>query len=370
MQAARLTKRWAQMEWGMLASAILLAAIGVLFIYSASVRQDELQVTAMTVRQIVWALAGAGVMMALAAADYRRVTRAAPALYVASLILLVLVLLVGRTMYGATRWLNVFGVYIQPSEFAKLATILALAHYLGEPGRDFSRVRTLAVAAGIAAAPMALIIRQPDLGTAVTLIPILIAMLFVGGIPLRYLFTLLLLGLVSAVPSWFLLSEYQRERILVFLDPGRDPLGSGWNSIQSSIAVGSGGLFGKGYLMGTQNVLGFLPRTVAPTDFIFSVIAEETGFVGSLTLLTLYAILLGGGVRAGLASRDKVGRLIATGVVTLFFCHIFINLAMTVGLMPITGLPLPLVSYGGSFMISAMAGLGLAQSIYARRIRR
>ncbi|MCS6771117.1 MAG: rod shape-determining protein RodA [Kiritimatiellae bacterium] len=361
---------WKRMEWLALAAAAALAVIGILFIYSASYRQDDMQVTAMTLRQLVWVVLGMGVMLALAAADYRRVAAVAPVLYGASLLLLALVLGFGRTMYGATRWLNVFGIYLQPSEFAKIASILLLARYLAEPGRNFARPQVIALAALIVAVPMALVMRQPDLGTALTFAPMFLAMLFVGGMPIRYAIVLVFLGAVTAVPGWFLLSDYQRERILVFLDPSRDPLGSGWNSIQSSIAVGSGGLFGKGYLMGTQNVLGFLPRTVAPTDFIFSVIAEETGFVGSVTLLTLYAILLGGVVRAGIASRDKLGRLIATGVATLLFCHIFVNLAMTVGLMPITGLPLPLVSYGGSFMITATAGLGLAQSIYVRRVRR
>jgi rod shape determining protein RodA len=158
--------------------------------------------------------------------------------------------------------------------------------------------------------------------------------------------------------------------MMVFFDPARDPLGSGWNKIQSEIAVGSGGMAGKGYLKGTQNVLGFLPRTVAPTDFIFSVIAEETGFIGSVLLLSLYAMLVWGGLRAALRARDKFGRLLAVGVVVLMFVHLFVNMAMTIGLMPVTGLPLPLISYGGSFMVCTMVGLGLVQSVYVRRVRR
>jgi len=153
----------------------------------------------------------------------------------------------------------------------------------------------------------------------------------------------------------------------VFFDPGRDPLGAGWNKIQSSIAVGSGGFAGKGYLKGTQNVLGFLPRTVAPTDFIYSVIAEEMGFIGSAGLLLLYSILLWAGFRAAQSSRDKLGRLLAVGITSLLFCHVFVNIAMTIGLLPITGLPLPLISYGGSFMVSTMIGLGIVQSVYVRR---
>ncbi len=370
MHAQRIVHLWKRMDWLMLAATAALIAFGVFFIYSASVRQDDLQVTAMTVRQVLWAAVGAGALLALVAVDYRRISRASLLIYAACLLLLVLVLVMGRKMYGATRWLSLFGVFIQPSEFAKIGTILLLARYLADPARDLSHPKTLLLAWVIAAGPIVLILQQPDLGTAATLAPVVFAMLFVAGAPLRYLALLAGAGVFALIPGWFILDGYQRERLLVFFDPGRDPLGSGWNSIQSSIAVGSGGMFGKGYLMGTQNILGFLPRTVAPTDFIFSVIAEETGFVGSLALLTLFAALLGGGIRAGLASRDKLGRLLATGIVTLLFCHIFVNMAMTVGLMPITGLPLPLVSYGGSFMLSTMAGLGLVQSVYVRRFRR
>lgn len=361
---------WRRMDWLSLCAAAGLAVFGLLFIYSASVRQDELEVTAITLRQAMWISLGAAMLAVMAATDYRDVVRVAPLIYGASLVLLILVLIAGKKVYGATRWLTVAGVDIQPSEFAKLATILLLARYLSDPGTDTAHPKTVAVALLIALLPVALILRQPDLGTAATWAPLVFAMLFVGGTPLRFLLVLAALGVAGMVPAWFLMSGYQRERVLVFLDPSRDPLGSGWNSIQSSIAVGSGGLWGKGFLMGTQNVLGFLPRTVAPTDFIFSVIAEETGFVGCLVLLTLFAALLGGCIRAGLVSRDKVGLLLAAGLAALLFTHVFVNIAMTIGLMPVTGLPLPLVSYGGSFFLSTSALLGLVQSVYARRIRR
>jgi rod shape determining protein RodA len=199
------------------------------------------------------------------------------------------------------------------------------------------------------------------------LVPTAFLMMFAAGVPIRYLAVLVFLGILLMPLGWFVIDDYQKDRILVFLDPGRDPLGAGWNKIQSEIAVGSGGFAGKGYLKGTQNVLGFLPRTVAPTDFIYSVIAEEMGFVGSLGLLVLYSLLLWAGTRAALESRDKMGRMLAVGVTSLLFCHVFVNLAMTIGLLPITGLPLPLISYGGSFMISTMIGLGIVQSVYVRR---
>lgn len=370
MHVQRLAYVWKRMDWMFLASVIALIAIGVLFIYSASSRQDDIQLSALTQRQLLWALLGFATFLGAVAVDYRKVARASALFYIASLALLVLVLVIGREIYGASRWLTLFGIQVQPSEFAKFSVILVVGYYLSEPARDLTHPRTLLVALSIMAIPAALILKQPDLGTAATLLPTVLAMLYVGGVPMRYLVILGVIGLLASVPGWFLLGDYQRDRLLVFFDPGRDPLGAGWNSIQSSIAVGSGGLTGKGYGMGTQNILGFLPRTVAPTDFIFSVIAEESGFIGSVVLLILFAVLAMSGLRASLASRDKLGRLLAVGIITLLFCHVFVNMAMTVGLMPITGLPLPLVSYGGSFMMCTMAGLGLVQSVYVRRLRR
>lgn len=370
MQWQRFMFFWKRMDWLFVSSIITLVVIGVLFIFSASSRQDDLQMTALTQRQILWALLGFVIFFGAVVMDYHKIGRSSFIFYLVCLALLVVVLTLDKKIYGSARWLSLFGLQIQPSEFTKLALILVLARYLSEPSRDLSHPKTLFVALGITAVPFALILDQPDLGTAVTLLPLVATMLYAAGVPFRYLLLLVGLGLLALVPGWFILDGYQRERLLVFFDPGRDPLGAGWNSIQSSIAVGSGGLAGKGYMMGTQNILGFLPRTVAPTDFIFSVIAEEKGFVGSVSLLMLFVALVTCGLRASLASRDKLGRLLAVGVVTLLFSHMFVNMAMTVGLMPITGLPLPLVSYGGSFMVCTMAGLGMVQSVYVRRIRR
>lgn len=370
MQWQRFIFLWKRMDWLFVGSAVALVLIGVLFIFSASSRQDDIQMTALTQRQILWALVGFVIFSGAVVLDYRKLARGSLVFYLACLALLVVVLVLDKKVYGSARWLSFFGVQIQPSEFMKLALIFVLARYLSEPSRDLTHPKTLLMTLGITAIPFALILDQPDLGTAVTLLPLMAAMLYVAGVPLRYLLFLFGLGLLALVPGWFILDGYQKERLLVFFDPGRDPLGAGWNSIQSSIAVGSGGLTGKGYMMGTQNILGFLPRTVAPTDFIFSVIAEEKGFIGSVALLVLFVALMACGLRASLASRDKLGRLLAVGVVTLLFSHMFVNMAMTVGLMPITGLPLPLVSYGGSFMVCTMAGLGIVQSVYVRRFRR
>lgn len=359
-----------RMDWSMVLGIAVLLFAGVMFIFSASFRSEDLPAGSFYEKQLGWIVLGALCYLMLVVVDYHRLRDATWWLYGISIVLLVLVLVMGKKVYGAYRWLNLFGVQIQPSELAKVATMLALARFWGRPGRDPTEPRAIIATFAIIALPAALILKEPDLGTAAVLLPLAFIMMFAAGVPLRSLGLLVLIGLLLAPFSWFFLGDYQKERILVFLDPGRDPLGAGWNKIQSEIAVGSGGLWGKGYLNGTQNVLGFLPRTVAPTDFIYSVIAEETGFMGSMGLLALYALVLLGGIRTAVSSRDKFGRMMAVGVTSLLFCHTFVNIAMTIGLLPITGLPLPLISYGGSFMISTMTGLGIVQSVYVRRNRR
>ncbi|MBU1909523.1 MAG: rod shape-determining protein RodA [Verrucomicrobia bacterium] len=361
--------RWLlkRMDWSMVIAVVLLLGIGVAFVYSASYRGDDLPVPSFYRRQMVWALLGVAVFVLFVLVDYRRLRAAAGWLYGMSLVLLVLVLLVGKKVYGAYRWLSVFGVQVQPSEFAKLALIVMLARFLGRPGRDLRHPLTTLRALVLLALPFALIVKEPDLGTAVVMVPMTVLMLFVAGTPLRHLALLGLVGVLLLPVGWLGMDEYQKERVRVFMNPGRDPLGAGWNKIQSEIAVGSGKLWGKGYLEGKQNVLGFLPRTVAPTDFVYSVIAEEKGFVGSAVLLLLYAVVLAAGIRASVEARDRAGRLMAMGVTGLLFSQVFVNIAMTIGLLPITGLPLPLISYGGSSMLTTLAGLGLTQGVYARR---
>lgn len=367
MNGRLLWRRARRLDGAVLAAVLLLLAAGVLFIYSAGGRGDGAASAGFHRRQIGWCAVGLAVFFAAAFSDYRRAGARAYGLYAAGLAALVAVLFLGVKVYGARRWLDFFGQRVQPSEFAKLATILALARYLAAPASDPRSRETLAVAALLAGLPFLLIAAEPDLGSAATLLPVTAIMLYVAGVPARTLGAIALVGLALLPAGWLALGGYQRSRILVFLDPGRDPLGAGWNSIQSGIAVGSGGLWGKGWRQGTQNVLGFLPRTVAPTDFIFSVIAEEKGFAGSLALLGLYAVVLAGGCRAALRARDPFGRLLAAGLTALLFAHVFVNIAMTIGLAPVTGLPLPLVSYGGSFMAAAMLALGWIQSVFVRR---
>ena len=358
-----------RLDWSLVTALCLLLLTGVLFIYSAGYRSHISSTSNLYHKQLVWVVAGTLIFLGLTIFNYNQLGALAGGIYGAGLLGLVIVLVVGTSVYGARRWLNLFGIYIQPAEFAKSATLVFLAYYLSRPARRLDRWTEVATALGIAALPMILIIRQPDLGTAMVFVPMVGVMLFTAGMPLRMLAILGGLGLCLAPIGWFGLGDYQKERLLVFFDPGRDPLGAGWNKMQSLIAVGSGGLTGKGYLNGTQNILGFLPRTVAPTDFIYSVIAEETGFTGSVMVLALYGVVLIGAVRAALAARNRFGRLLAIGAAALLFSHVFVNVAMTIGLMPITGLPLPLISYGGSFMMGTMILLGLVQSVYVRRYR-
>ncbi len=378
---------WLRQNWWMTAAIVALLAVGVLFIHSAThLRTDRTRF--LDIQQIRWAMGGMAVYWAAMWLDYRRLRDAAWVLYGLVVALLVAVLLVGTKIYGARRWLMAFGMAVQPSELAKLAVIVALATWLAARGRD-ARPPSLWKAFALAALPMALILKEPDLGTTLVFVPITMAMLFTGGASWRPLLALIVAGAlaVTALLSLVLLPEmldmrperqealfhriglshYQRDRIEVFLRPDSDPLGAGWNRRQSEIAIGSGGMWGRGYMQGRQNLLGFLPRTVSPTDFIFAVIAEETGFAGAAALLGLYVVLLGCGLMAALQAPDLMGRVLCVGITTLIFSHVFINVAMTGGLLPVTGIPLPLVSYGGTFLVSTLFTLGLVQSVHVRK---
>lgn len=378
-----------RMNWPMTAAICVLMVIGVAFVYGACYSNEELQARPLFMKQILWALVGLICYVLIAVWDYQRLGKLAWSLYGVSLFLLVLVLLMGKTMYGATRWLElVAGVNIQPSELAKLATVVLLACLLNRSGTDFGRIGPLCGLLGVVVVPVLLIMKEPDLGTAMVFVPTLFIMMFVAGVPFRTLLTLVSIGVVGVgivMGALFLpaklgmdearqdrimkaigFSEYQKSRISVFLDSDKDPLGAGWNKLQSEIAVGSGGKWGKGFMKGTQNILGFLPRSVAPTDFIYSVIAEETGFFGSVVVLFLFGSVTFFGLQTALAARDKMGRLLCVGMIGIIFSHVFINIAMTVGLMPVTGLPLPLLSYGGTFMIVVLTALGIVQSVHIR----
>lgn len=377
-----------RMNWVMNLAVVLLIATGVLFIYSATHTREDVTV-GLWRQQVVWAVAGLACYLVTTLVDYRGLRDVSWWFYGMTLILLVAVLFFGTKIYGARRWLMFLGVGIQPSELGKIALILAAACLMAPPADKFEQRPSMLRSFLFAGIPMALIMKEPDLGSALVYVPVTMAMLFVAGADWRPMLALVVSGVVLvavvlaavALPQKFGvrpetqdrffgaigISAYQRDRIEVFIQPGKDPLGTGWNKRQSEIAVGSGGLTGKGYLRGTQNILGFLPKTVAPTDFIFSVIAEESGFAGAAGVLAAFAALIIAGLYAAMVARDKMGRVLCVGIVTLVFTHVFVNVAMTMGLVPIVGIPLPLISYGGTFMVITLFALGLVQSVYVRR---
>lgn len=318
-------------------------------------------------RQLVWAAVGLLAMVVVASVDYRRLVRAAPLLYALGVAGLVAVLIAGRTVSGARRWLALGPITVQPSEFFKLAFLLLVVWVLVARWAQPLTAGVLVGLVPLLGVPFVLIVRQPDLGTALSLVPLLAALLVGAGVPWRRLAALPAIGLAAAPVAWLALKDYQRERILVFLDPVRDPLGSAYNVIQAKIAIGSGQLLGKGVAGATQSRLAFLPER--HTDFVFAAFAEMWGFVGCLVLLAGYALLLLRGFDIAAAARDPVGRLVALGATSLLAAQILINVGMVVGLLPVVGIPLPLMSYGGSSMLVSMMALGLLLSVRMRQFQ-
>ena len=298
--------------------------------------------------------------------DYRSLADKSHWIYLGVLALLVGVLLFGSVRGGSRRWIELGAFNLQPSEFAKATLALMLAKMLGESRRPALTNGDLVIALALAAVPLLLIARQPDLGTAVTLLPILLVVAYVAGLPMRYLGILALVALVAAPVAYrWGLQDYQRERISTFLDPAQDPKGAGYQQIQARITVGSGGVWGKGFMGGTQGQLRFLP--VAHNDFIFSVLAEEQGLVGVLVVLGLYLFVIGRALDAARLAKDRLGAYLVLGVLSSFTFQVIYNITMSAGLAPVKGLTLPLMSYGGSSMIATLAGFGLILNVRMRR---
>ena len=347
--------------WPFVAAIAGLLAVGLLFVYSAS----HYEAGDYEVKQMFWIAVACAVFWGSSQLGYRAFLGVAPLFYGLSLIGLAFVLVAGRATLGAQRWIQLGPLALQPSEFAKLATALLLAEFLGEHPLWESQTKGIFQAMLIGALPLILILKQPDLGTAIVLCGMITAVLFLWGIRYRIFLGVFALALGVAPLLWGFLKEYQKKRILVFLDPELDPLGAGYTAIQAKIAVGAGGLLGKGYLAGTQTQLQFVPEH--HTDFIFCVFGEEWGFAGSLILLGLYALLFHSALRIIAATTDAKARLLGTGILAMLFVQVFVNIGMSIGLMPITGITLPLVSYGGSSLVSTAAALGIILSIYRER---
>ena len=332
----------------------MLAVLGLLTIFSA--RADW-------ARQILWVALGIAAYAAIATFDYRRLRSLAPGLYAGMLLLLVAVHLVGRTALGARRWLSVGGFPLEPSELSKLLLVLVLAAYLGRLER--LSWRGLGGALLLVAPPAYLILTQPDLGTTIVFVAVLMGMLFLAGTRAWQLGSLVAVGLAAVPLLPHLLHGYQRRRLEIFLDPAQDPLGAGYNLLQARIAVGAGGLFGQGWLHGLQGQLGFVPERA--TDFVFAIFAEEYGLLGCLVLLAIFGALLIRLLRSAAVAPDRFGELVVGGVFVMIFAQVVENVGMNIGVLPIAGIPLPLISYGGSATITTLAALGLVQSVMLRR---
>ena len=350
------------LHWVLIFLICLTAAIGIALLYSAA--NGNFQPWAS--RQLVRFGVGFLAMISLALVDIRIWLRFAYVIYFLSLFLLTLVEYMGFVGMGAQRWLDLGYFNLQPSELMKIALVLALARYFhGLNVEDVARPTRLFIPSLMILAPVGLVLRQPDLGTALMLAMASGAIFFIAGVRL-WKFGLIGVAAIIATPiGWQFLHDYQKRRVLTFINPEADPLGSGYHIIQSKIALGSGGLTGKGFMQGTQGHLNFLPEM--QTDFIFTMLAEEFGLVGGLGLLTLYALLLASGAMIAVRANNQFGRLVAMGVTVTFFIYAFVNIAMVMGLIPVVGVPLPLISYGGTAMMSLLIGFGFLIGVWVHR---
>jgi rod shape determining protein RodA len=391
-------ERQSRIEWLQLAAVFGLAVISVLFVFSAT----ESRVGTVPwhkeyfLRQIFWCCSGVMIAGMTCFIDYRTMSRWAMVGYWAMILLLVLVLIpgIGTMRGGARRWFDLGVFLLQPSEFAKLAFIFAFGNFLSRPIEELRAPSIFFKALAMIGLPFLLIMKEPDLGSALIFIPTGLAMMLAGGVPRRFLVrsisivgvlgALFLVDILFAPPGWWTikLEDYQRHRLLVYFGKDFAPANAtpaekakadalqrekSYQGRQALISVGSGGLTGKGWREGDQTSLGFLPPGAAHTDFIFSVIAEEKGFMGSVVVIALYSVVLFTGIRIAGQARDRLGKLLAVGIVTMLFSHIFINIGMNIRLMPVTGVPLPLLSYGGSSVLMSLIAIGVLQNVYLYR---
>jgi len=354
-------KVWS-INWGLVLLVSVLACVGFGMLYSAANGHWDPWAS----KQIVRYGVALGLMLVVAVVDLKFWYKAAYPIYVIAFLLLVLVEVRGFIGMGAQRWIDLGVIQLQPSEVMKVAAVLALARYFHNVGIDeIGKPLLLLVPAGLVLVPAALVMKQPDLGTALMLVLAGGIMFFLAGVRLWKFAILIAAGAAAAPLAWRFLKPYQKTRLVSFLDPESDPQGAGYHSLQSKIAIGSGGSTGKGFLEGTQSHLNFLPEK--QTDFIFTMLAEEWGLVGGLALLALYTLVIIYGYFIAFRSRSHFGRLLALGIVVNLFLYVFINTAMVMGLIPVVGVPLPLVSYGGTAMLTVMFGFGLLMSVYVHR---
>ena len=352
---------------------LLLASVGIIIfscmmIYSA--KKGGATGMEYVQRQLFFAVFGLIAATVMASIDPSIYTRNAKKIYILNLIMLLAVLFAGDSSKGAQRWIQFGFIRIQPSEFAKILMIICLAVFLVKRQDQIRTFKTFVHSLIYLGVPMLLIFKQPDLGTSLVLMSIWITMLFVMGTDIKNILLFGLAGMLLVFLAWEVpgvMKTYQKNRVITFIDPAADPRGSGYHVTQSRIAIGSGQILGKGFLHGTQRELSFIPEQ--HTDFIFTVVGEEMGFVGAITVLLLYFMVLWRGLAIMAATEDTTGRAIAAGIVGMFMFHIFVNVGMTIGIMPVTGVPLPMFSYGGSNLIANMMAIGLLEGISMRRHR-
>jgi rod shape determining protein RodA len=349
-------------DWPLIFIALIICAFGIFQIYSAT--RDTVWRDAWW-KQAIWIALALGLLWLATVVDYHTLLGQVPLLYVLSIGGLIATIAVGRVVFGSRRWITVAGFPLQISEFVKLVIVLLVARYLSELKSEQLKVRDLLKLGGLVGLPMALVMKQPDLGTALTYLPILAVGIFLAGIRWQYVAAIAGILMVVLPIGWFFLKDYQKARLVNWADPAQDPRGSGYQVIQSKIAVGSGSIWGKGPTRGSQTQLRFLP--VPHTDFIFASFAEEHGFVGVVVVLGMYFLLLMQIVQNAQTASDRAGMYVCMGVATLLLFHLLVNVGMVVGRMPVTGIPLPLMSSGGSNIFSVFIMLGLVNNVRLRR---
>ena len=353
---------FADFDFLLFGAALLLALVGILGIYSATTQGGP---THILTRHIAWVGLGVLACFLVASIDYHLLADYALFFYGCSILCMIAILFFGVEVKGTRSWLRLWGVGFQPSELVKIVLILTLARYLGERNENYVTRRDFVMLTAMTLLPTILVILQGDLGTALMYFPVLIGIMVVGGLKMRFLAGVLIVALCVAPTGWLLLEDYQKQRILVTLDPELDPQGYGYQTRQSQIAIGSGGVIGRGLGQGSQARLGFVPEIY--TDFIFALLGEETGFIGASFILLLYLLVLMRLMHIAEAARDRTGILITTGVASLLCFHVLVNVGMALGISPAVGIPLPLLSYGGSATLTNFIAFGLVLSIHYRR---
>lgn len=351
-------------DWVLLLAVLFACGIGVTLVYSSSFGEQSPSLANLHLKQLYWIGLGLVVMFIVISVDYHSWARHSYLIYTSGILLLVYSLYSAKGA-GVQRWVRIMGFSFQPSEFMKPIFVLALGSYLYRRRDTTIGLREFLFSLLLLGVPLFLIVKQPDLGTAITLVPIFLTILFIAGISIKYLLGLAVTGAAFIPVVWTYLKPYQKLRIMNFINPESDPLGAGYHMLQSKIAVGSGGFWGKGLMLGTQNRLHFLPAQ--HTDFIFSVAAEELGFIGVAFILVLFLFIILRSIEACVYAQDSLGRNIAIGICAMLAVHLFVNVGMAIGLMPVTGLPLPFISYGGSSMMSSLIGVGILLNIRMRR---